>query len=509
MVMLGYRKVFFFLFFAIRFFSFAAAEVFPADDAMVIKSGEAQYDGKEIFLSGKVVVEHGLGHIFAGNFSIKPCEGTEKKSRFSLLTMDEDVRVVLPAGGTLECQHAAVDYSRLKGEFQGSADVPDVVYTDFGPIEPSSESVPLLVMKSGGLNIELLRDSDSKKTVVKEIESIDDVRVCYRGDYNLFADRAVFRCFGVHGSLIPPGILTLEGKGIDSFCSLTTANADSIRAKRIIADTNRRCLFLERPSGILRFAAEQKEPSVLEFTSDSLSWSELEQVLSLEGKVSLFYNRSVKVETDRLDIGITTVDGKRRISFIKAPEKTEMTYADVQKRTEHKIICPGAFKMDDAAQEIVLEGISLEGISSESGSEDGVQVCLEDRSGKMYADRVIVRYKRNEGRILPLNVLSDGKVRLSGGSSEDPSAVVRYAVADRAECFLEDGEIVLSGRENRQVLLFDHANRVRMSAASLKILRDPLTGKESIRGVGDVRFTFMDCEAERMKKCFRIEGTEI
>ena len=37
------------------------------DDAMVVNSGEAQYDGNEIILVGEVDVQHSLGGISAAN----------------------------------------------------------------------------------------------------------------------------------------------------------------------------------------------------------------------------------------------------------------------------------------------------------------------------------------------------------------------------------------------------------------------------------------------------------
>ena len=63
--------------------------------------------------------------------------------------------------------------------------------------------------------------------------------------------------------------------------------------------------------------------------------------------------------------------------------------------------------------------------------------------------------------------------------------------------------MVLSASEGNRVLLFDKVNNIQMSAPSLKIQHDPSSQKELIKGMGDVRFTFLEKELAQVKQHFK------
>jgi hypothetical protein len=68
--------------------------------------------------------------------------------------------------------------------------------------------------------------------------------------------------------------------------------------------------------------------------------------------------------------------------------------------------------------------------------------------------------------------------------------------------------MTLAGVNGNRVLFFDKVNNVQMSAPSLKVRHDSSTQKDSIQGLGDVRFTFIEKELEQLKEHFRLEESQ-
>jgi hypothetical protein len=80
-------------------------------------------------------------------------------------------------------------------------------------------------------------------------------------------------------------------------------------------------------------------------------------------------------------------------------------------------------------------------------------------------------------------------------------AFLEYALADVVEYSPQTKEVQLSALNKGRVLFFDKVNNLQISAPALKIKRDAVTQKDSIQGVGDVRFNFVKHELDKMKKC--------
>lgn len=111
------------------------------EEPLLVNSGEALYDGKEISLVGEVVVQHSLGQISAHRLSLLPSSNQDNKNKFSLFKISDDIQIDLKEGGKLICQKAEIDYSKMEGLFFGNDDYPDVVYMTTGKEE--EKEVPL------------------------------------------------------------------------------------------------------------------------------------------------------------------------------------------------------------------------------------------------------------------------------------------------------------------------------------------------------------------------------
>jgi hypothetical protein len=485
----------------------AKEPIFENGDSLLVNSGEAQYDGKEIVLVGQVVVQHGLGQISAHRLSLLPSSLQDKKSKFGFLKINDDVQLELRGGGKLYCQQAEVDYAKMQGIFLGNVDQPDVTYLNTGEgDDPSQEKRRPIEVKSCQMTLELLRDpkasTSSAKAVVKQIEATQNVRVRYDEDYLLSADHALYKRFSPDESIEQTGFLTLsvgEGK---PFCEMTNLNGDRLYAQTIRVDTIKRRLWLDRPQGTLYIRQEKLPPQNFEFRANELTWDDHKETLQLKGQVNLIQNGTVHVLTDReIEIVQTFVNGKRTLRSLQAQENIQISYLDLQKGDTHRIHCPGPLVIDHEHLCMTLRGLT----DLAEPVEENRQVYIEDLLGEMYADQVQISYSWEDKQLVPQKIVLEGHVRILNrfdGHPEESGSILHYALSDRVDYLPERQEMILSSLEGNRVLFFDKVNNVQMSATSLKVQRDATTKKNSIRGLGDVRFTFIEKEFEQLKQRF-------
>lgn len=509
-------KIFFNLLFSLGicfypWISFAQQET-PAskEDSMLVSSAEAQYDGKEIILTGQVSIQHSIGQISAHRLFIRPSSETgEKKSKLSSLRMSEDVHIQLPEGGLLDCQEAEIDYSKMEGVFLGNASFPDVVYYNCTEKKEQFPKMKPLEVKSSRMTFRLTRDSETSKTLLKQIEALENIRVYYNQDYLILADRAIYQGLLADDPSSKAGLLTLSVNQQNAHCQMTNLNGDHLDAKIIRVDTVDRLLWLEDPSGTLYLRQEKHPTQILKFIANELWWNDHEQLLQLRGKVQLTQNETLHIHTDsELAMAQFVANGKRNLRFIRAPENVQITYEDSIKGNVRKIYCPGTFLIDHEHHKIILHG-SFEGLKQ---NEEASQVYIEDLLGEMYADSVQIDYSWQEGQFVLEKIALKGHVKLFNrfdGHLEESSSILHYGLADHVDYFPKEQELVLASASGNRVLFFDKVNNIQMSAPSLKIKHDAALHKNSIQGMGDVRFTFIEQEFEQIKQRFRLgDGAE-
>lgn len=485
------------------------SSILEKDDALFVNSGEAQYDGKEIVLVGQVAVQHSLGQISARRLSLVP-SSQDKKSKFAFLKISDDVQLELRGGGRLICQVAEVDYAKMQGVFLGNVEAPDVTYLNTGEEkEGLPKTRPPLEVKSYQMILNLLREpataSAPAKTLVKQIEAIQNVRVNYNQDHLLVADYAIYQRMPSASSASNAGLLTLSVRGDHPVCQMTNLNGDRLQAQTIRVQTEERQLWLDQPKGMLYMRQEKLPPQTLEFSANELTWDDQRQTLQLKGDVNIIQNETVRVQTPfQISIAQAIINGKRTLRSIQAPEQTQISYLDAKKKNMHRIYCPGPLMIDHERQIMTLQGSP-----NQSGQiEESRQVYLEDMLGEMYADRVHMNYTWEGRQLVPEKITLEGHVRLLNrfdGHPEESGSVLHYALADQVDFTPKQQEMILTSSTGNRVLFFDKVNNVQMSAPSLKVRHDVTTQKDSIQGLGDVRFTFMEKELEQLKQRFRLE----
>jgi lipopolysaccharide export system protein LptA len=128
------------------------------------------------------------------------------------------------------------------------------------------------------------------------------------------------------------------------------------------------------------------------------------------------------------------------------------------------------------------------------------QVSYLSSLGEVYADRAQVDYKEINGSFEATKVTLFDNVRLVNlGSSEKPSC--QYALADEVSYFPQEQTMILEGKNN-PVLFYDKLHDMQLSARTVHARRDCQTKKETVQGIGDVRFVFGPEELEKIKQRF-------
>lgn len=465
-------------------------------DSLIIHSGEAEYNGSEVTLNGNVRVEHSLGILSGRHITLTPAK--DKKNSLGLLILDEDVVVDFSQGGQLTCQKAEINYQKLSGNFSGNVQHPDVIYREKKSLDKSKKNSILL--KSKTVDVDLMSASSegqSKKIFLKQIKADDNVKAYYDDDYMVFCDFATYNPIQ-NGST---GILSLGmANSGNTSCLLMTQNQDHIQAKDVLIDTQKRQLACSHPRGTLIFNKEQ----ILLFSSDKMIIDETKQMLSLQQAVKVNLGSQVDLSTNKeIEIHRDEINGKKVLTKIFSPEETLITYLEQNKILEHRLFCYGALTIDhDLLQATLKSPVNSQGFTIE-----GKQVSFEDLLGRIQADVVVIIYQQIDRKLIPSKIILSGDVKIFNcfdGHVQESGSVLQYALADVVEYDPFSKEMLLRSGEGKRVLLFDKVNNIQMSAPALKIIRDEAHPKGSIKGIGDVRFTFIEKEFEQLRKNFKL-----
>ncbi len=475
------------------------------NDAMQVESGDVEYNGQEIILTGSVSVLHSLGKITANRFSFSPPFGKDKNSKSSLLGMEGLVNIQLQDGGQLRCQYVQIDYNRLTGTFSGNAIDQDVIYRHEG----NGAHHFALEIKSLQASVILTREQTEAQTrpkiLLQQLQGDGNVRLNYDNQYFVSADQAIYQRLSSSNEATV-GSLQLKTYLPTTLCKMSNRQGDFIEAPIVDIDTNERMLRLTQPIGQFSFLQDGNIGNkIVDFSADQLIFDDHSHSLRLQGNVKLNEKEFFNLKTEHeLVISAQQNSGKRQLKSIQAPQKIFLSYdADPKKGGENRIYCPGPLFIDHALHEVFLYGELIN--DAELPSKNN-QVRLENAFGEMYADTMHFFYKWQDQNMSVDEIILEGNVRVFNrfdGHLNEAGSILHYALADKINFFPTRLELFLSASGDKRVLFLDKVNQLRISAPALQVYRDQVSNKEVIHGQGDVRFTFMDRENARFKECFK------
>jgi hypothetical protein len=492
----------------------ASFVIIAEDEIMIIDSNLADYDGKKITLSGNVIVDHELGKIAANQVIILP-GNDEKKLRFAHLQMVDQVIINLRDGGLLTCACADLDFRNMSGKFSGNRQQEYVTYTESLRDRSNNQSRVPLVVKSCEMTVGMGRreasDVSPAKSYITDILADEHVTINYNHDFIASADQALYKrsedhlaAEGVRNTL--SGSITLRAYEHNGLCQVTNLNGDLINAAQIHIDTIKRHLTFTQPIGTLCTNRDEKHQEQLAFSADILTWEESKDLLRLQNHVVLFQQGLGNLKSDKdVQITLIAVNGRKQLRTIDCFGQTELIFSDETKKISHKLTCYGRANVNHLNLKTVMQSpLDETGLTLADQ-----QIFFEDRNGEIFADKLTLEYAYRDGVIVPAKLILEGNVnilnRFAEGTEENPKDILQYAIADIVEYNPKTLEMSFYSSKNRRVLFFDKVNNIQVSAPALKIKRDAATKKETIKGIGDVRFSFAEHELEQLKKRFHFD----
>lgn len=478
-----------------------------AEPTMALESGQATYNGQQITLSEGVVIDHEIGDITAEKvvLTISP---DEKKTRFSFLHMEDDVKILLKDGSRLTCAAADLDYQMLTGVFMSDHQQDFVIFNEYCPGK-NGTSIPLTV-KSRELGVKLIRSTgDAHKAPASLIGAIAvdrNVTINYNNDFIAAADHGTYS--RINNSTIDPlatGVINLTMADADGVCQVTNRNGDLIRATRIAIDTAKRHLAFVVAAGALCAHRTNEKLDKIEFSAGTLEWDDWHDVMILSDNVTVDQKGigTLKAEKE-VRLYQHQVKGKRQLRTMEANGVSVLTHTDEATGLSHELTCHGKLVVNHENLETVLESP----VDGDGAVPVGKQVFFHDHMGEIYADKAQLNYEIVGNEIVPSRLVLTGNVTIFdrySASGDLAGTVLRYAIADKVEYLPKTKEITFSGKGKKRVLFFDKLNNIQISATALKMKRDPFTAKESVKGIGDVRFSFVEQEFEQLKNKFNLE----
>ncbi len=477
-----------------------SAEDKPSTPLGALSSSDASYDGNSLVLSGRVVLDHGLGKMTAEEANLEKQEETGKEFPFKMIHLNRDVLVSLKNASELRCDHADFDFSALKG-FLFAKENEKVAFIDASKKKKTGEETPLqLLSRSLELNFSK-HDLDAKKTEY-EIESIvakNDIEITYANNFILLADHALYRkqvsVNDKTDSKQFQGILTAYPKDNQSQCHLTHEK-DRIDADVIDLDILHSKISMLHSKGVLNSSLLSDDSlQEIHFHCDHLTWDNIKNLLTLKGNVAIEDAALGKISSQNaIELEHTLVKGKRTLQSIHATGPSTLVYQDAETSHQHKIICHGNIHLDRDKLQASLDSPLKSGQVLQTE-----QIYYEEESIAFYADKAILEYAEENGTLHPISFTLKDNVRLF---SHDPEKPQSCGIADRLQYSPATRTLILAANPGKKVLFWDDAQGVRVSAREIHITQDPETNERVVKGIGNLRLTFDATEQAMLEKVF-------
>lgn len=474
-----------------------------ADSPMEVASDQCEFDGKKLTLSGSISIVHELGKITAGEAILFP-NPEEKKLSIGSIKIAQNVNISSKDGSRLTCEEAILNFLNKHGEFLSGGPTAFVIYQSG---LKDKTAVPLVIKsRSMQAQIENAKAKNESQLRLNSVIAREDVEIQYK-DVTATADNALFQ--RIENQIDPdkvmlkemPGVITLSMSQPEDFCRIYNTKGDLIYTPTLSIDTSKRKIDIQKPKGKVQIQ-ENALGSYLEFSANSLIWDLNTDHLRLkENIVAEIPNRGTLKTDEELEIFYNNVDGKRQLRCVESQGLTVLTSPEKDSVNNHYLYCFGKMLIDH--EKLVTTFDSP--INQQGQVSTGNQVVFRDSIGEMHADKLFIYYENVEGKMSPSKMIAEGNVYLldrKGTPANEIAPLLHYALADRAEYEFESKEAHFIAAKKNRVLFYDKTNNLQISAPALKLKRNGPDNKESVQGIGDVRFSFLEKESDRLNERF-------
>lgn len=275
------------------------------------------------------------------------------------------------------------------------------------------------------------------------------------------------------------------------------------RAEEWTLESNKMGVILKKLEPALKFGLDSFEacgecqfntsshfPLCLQIHAQHVDWKEKEGELQLEEGVKIVFEKKLHFRgAHKVLLKRGSEESGPTLGNLKAEGELEFEEVDDQNNVLRSILHIQSLMIDNDSRLIFLESSSNQ------------QILIKDSLGHLRADQVKIHYTHQEGKIEILQIVLEGHIKIEK-FCEKTEDITQSIVADLVEFFPQQNTMLLYGKNDREVLLEDALNKIRLSAPGLKISYDPLINKEVITGLGLVRFLFIEQEFQMMKQSF-------
>ena len=474
----------------------------PIQNEVMIAADHLEFDGEKVTLIGHAEVTHELG-AFVADLMTLDSKAKKKGVLFDFLQMDGHVDIALAKSGRLFCSKAIIDQEALTGIFLSSPEQERVIYNAIS-LEKKEGGAPLMI-ESSTMQIQLSKEEENPRKIdIHSITAEGDVLMNYNG-FNVTSDHAFFKRniedkITKHQSL--SGKITLSCHSQERCCHLTNEQKDEILSKEIFVDTIQRELIFSYPEGSFTSLAAKG----LNFSAKKLVWNEQSSRIILSEDVEIIQQGFGKLQAaNDVLVVLTTINGKKIPRGMETHGPIVLTYMDSESGFDHVLKSYGSFRIDHQKMETRLQSPE----NDKGRVIEGKQVFFQDAKGEIYADKAFVKYDYLDQKIVPVRIVLQGNVKILNSlakSNEDKIPINQYILAERVDFIPQTKEMIFKASKGKRVLLFDHTNNLEVSAPGLKLIRDKAARKETIQGIGDVRFSFVEKELDQLRRQFSFDN---
>lgn len=474
-------------------------------EQMDVASEQCEFDGKKLSLSGNISIVHELGKMTAENAILYP-NPEEPKLSLGILKLFRNVAITSKSGSRLTCDKASFDFVALLGDFL--SEDPDSFVTFQEGLNGKAGTPLRLKSRSMQAQIDRNKSKNQNAQTIKKITASKDVEITYK-DLTANGDKSIFQKslevdipLQASSSKQMPGTITLSMDREEDLCTLSSIKGHRINTPSLTIDTITKEVFFSMPKGKVPIQQNPVESNLI-FSADHLLWKLNSDQLCLSENVDVeIENQGTLKTNEELVILYHQVNGKRELRSIESCGLTLLTSPEKKSGDFHHLYCFGTLHLDNEKLTI-----SFESPKDEQGKVfiDN-QVIFRDSLGEMHSDALIIHYQHLAGKVVPSRMVAEGNVYLldrKGTPANENAPLLHYALSDKAEYEFDSKEVLFSSVQKNRVLFYDKINNLQISAPALKIKRDNSNNKESIHGIGDVRFSFLEKESEKLKERFK------
>lgn len=388
------------------------------------------------------------------------------------IELGKGVRLESCTGTSVTCESATLDQEKEHGSFycqEGGSLVCVKGFLDNGiPLQLQSESLELWVEQKR-LNACLATGA---------------LELLYGNEWKILGEQAQF----LRDANSPPSELfkgTLEVKAeLAHSCEASHIGGSRLSAQSILVETHPERLILQQVKGTLIHAQEGVDAVELDLVADRATWDHALEQLVLEGHVCLASGEERQLHTEgKLTINCSLQNKKLALSRIQCEGPTALIFGE-----KEKIVCPGACAAELAQRQLIF---------SAPGNQ---QVLLTTSQGEVQSHTLTIDFEIANRSFVPRAFEAKGEVCLRKLQEQER---VQYALADRLIYWPQSHELKFQAHPHKRVIFFDQQYDIKVSAKAVNVTRNAL-GKESVKGIGDVRFTLLDQEIAQLRKRFAL-----